>query len=391
MILYNDNDRFAAQWLRTLIADERLPKGEVDERSIADLDADGIPDTFHAFAGIGGWPLALEWAGWEGPVWTGSCPCQPFSTAGKRMGADDERHLWPAFYRLIAERRPATVFGEQVAGRAGRMWLAAVRADLEDLGYAVGAADLPACSVGAPHIRSRLFWVAHAGRSGDQRRLPREARTAPPEAEGETWKRERSGSNARRGSAVHGMADPQGQKRGSGHSVCGRKPHPGEGGWLVYSDGSGSQTGNDASAPTRYGGAAVAAGRMDHLVGAGLERHAGNGDGGREPGWDEADQDRSVATTGAPDGLGHSSGVDEPGIRIGGTGTHGQGAFGGSGGWREIEWLECSDGKARATQPGIRPLADGIPGRVGQLRGYGNAIVPQVAAVFVRAFMEARG
>ena len=67
---------------------------------------------------------------------------------------------WPAFHRLIAERRPPTVFGEQVAGKDGREWLAAVRADLERLGYACGAADMPAAGVGAPHIRQRLWWVA---------------------------------------------------------------------------------------------------------------------------------------------------------------------------------------------------------------------------------------
>ena len=58
----------------------------------------------------------LEWAGWEGPVWTGSCPCQPFSSAGLRAGSDDPRHLWPAWFRLIRECRPDTVFGEQVPG-----------------------------------------------------------------------------------------------------------------------------------------------------------------------------------------------------------------------------------------------------------------------------------
>lgn len=160
---YNDNDRGAAAWLRELIAAGLIPKGEVDERSIKDVEAADLSFTqCHFFAGIGGWPYALQLAGWPAnrPVWTGSCPCQPFSSAGKRKGEADERHLWPSFFRLIRECRPATLFGEQVAGRAGLEWLSRVRADLEAEGYAVGCADLPAGCVGAPHKRQRLFFVA---------------------------------------------------------------------------------------------------------------------------------------------------------------------------------------------------------------------------------------
>jgi len=96
--------------------------------------------------------------------------CQPFSVAGRRRGTSDERHLWPEWFRLIRECRPNVVFGEQVASPAGRTWFDAVSADLEGVGYAVGAADLCAASAGAPHIRQRLYFVAHlssAGRVGD--------------------------------------------------------------------------------------------------------------------------------------------------------------------------------------------------------------------------------
>jgi DNA (cytosine-5)-methyltransferase 1 len=160
--------RLPPQWLRELIADGLIAQGEVDERSILDVrpaDLAGF-DQCHFFAGIGGWSYALRLAGWpdDRPVWTGSCPCQPLSSAGKQKGHADERHIWPAFYELIAECRPSTVFGEQVASKDGREWLAGVRADLEDARYAVGAADLCAAGVGAPHIRQRLFWVADAQR-----------------------------------------------------------------------------------------------------------------------------------------------------------------------------------------------------------------------------------
>lgn len=164
MNYYNDNDKGAVKWIKYLIRKNLIPKGEIDDRDIREIEPrelNGFTQC-HFFAGIGGWSYALQLAGWpaDRPVWTGSCPCQPFSVAGQGRGIDDERHLWPAFRWLIAQCRPATVFGEQVASRDGREWLAGVRSDMEAMGYAVGAADLCAASVGAPHIRQRLWWVA---------------------------------------------------------------------------------------------------------------------------------------------------------------------------------------------------------------------------------------
>jgi DNA (cytosine-5)-methyltransferase 1 len=163
---YNEIDPYAAQWLRNLIAAGHIAPGDVDERSIVDVRAADLCgyEQCHFFAGIGGWSYALRLAGWPDnqPVWTGSCPCQPLSSAGHRKGHADERHLWPAFYRLISECAPAIVFGEQVASKDGREWFAGVRADLEALGYACGAADLCAAGVGAPHVRQRLYWLADA-------------------------------------------------------------------------------------------------------------------------------------------------------------------------------------------------------------------------------------
>jgi len=174
---YNEIDKYAAQWLRNLIAAGHIAPGDVDERSIEEVTADDIKGytQCHFFAGIAGWSLALRFAGWpdDREVWTGSCPCQPFSVAGKQGGADDERHLWPAFQRLIAQQKPATVFGEQVASSDGRTWFAAVRLDLETLGYACGAADLCAAGVGAPHIRQRLWWVADSPRAPQSRQRPK--------------------------------------------------------------------------------------------------------------------------------------------------------------------------------------------------------------------------
>ncbi len=163
---YNEIDPYAAQWLRNLIEAGHIARGDVDERSITDVQAKDLRGYVqaHFFAGIGGWSLALRLAGWpdDRAVWTGSCPCQPLSVAGLQQGHADERHLWPAFYSLIAKCAPAVIFGEQVAGTAGREWFAAVRADLEASGYACGAAIVPACGVGAPHRRDRLWFVADA-------------------------------------------------------------------------------------------------------------------------------------------------------------------------------------------------------------------------------------
>jgi len=166
MNYYNEIDPFCCEWLANLMATGEIPKGFIDDRDIRDVrpaDLAGY-EQCHFFAGIGGWVDALRLAGVpdDRPIWTGSCPCQPFSAAGKHEGTNDERHLWPAFRWLIAQCRPATVFGEQVASKDGRRWLSGVRADLEALGYGVGAADLCAASQGAPHIRQRLFWLADA-------------------------------------------------------------------------------------------------------------------------------------------------------------------------------------------------------------------------------------
>jgi DNA (cytosine-5)-methyltransferase 1 len=161
---YNEIEPYCAAWLRNLIKAGLIEDGEVDERSIVDIRGDDLRgfDRVHFFAGIAGWDLALQLAGWpEGAeVWTGSCPCQPFSSAGKRLGFSDPRDLWPAWRDLIAERQPATIFGEQSA--QSPQWLSRLRSDLEALGYAVGAMPIEASSVGAGHARDRFWFVANA-------------------------------------------------------------------------------------------------------------------------------------------------------------------------------------------------------------------------------------
>lgn len=160
---YNERDPYCAQWLRNLIAAGHIAAGDVDERDIRDVRPDDLRGytQCHFFAGLGGWSLALRLAGWpdDRSVWTGSCPCQPFSAAGRRAGFADERHLWPAYLHLIKERRPTKLYGEQVA--AASDWLGLVRSDLEALEYAVGAMPIEAASAGADHFRDRYWFVAN--------------------------------------------------------------------------------------------------------------------------------------------------------------------------------------------------------------------------------------
>ena len=173
MNYYNEIEPYAVDWLRNLIAAGLIPRGDVDDRSIRDVQASDLKGytQAHFFCGIGLWPLALEWAKWPTtrPVFTGSCPCQPYSTAGRGKAEDDPRNLWPEFLRLITECNPATVFGEQTQSQLGRYWLSGVRNNLEALGYGVGAADLSAAVSGSPMARQRLYWVADSPNIGHER------------------------------------------------------------------------------------------------------------------------------------------------------------------------------------------------------------------------------
>jgi DNA (cytosine-5)-methyltransferase 1 len=174
---YNEWDAYAAEWLRNLIKAGHIAPGEVDERSILDVRPDDLRGfaQVHAFAGIGGWSLALRLAGWpdDRPVWTGSCPCQPYSVAsvavGGAQGQGDSRHLWPVFGALIEKCRPPSVLGEQVADAIQWGWWDEAAMDLERAGYAAASAILRADACGADHERKRLYWVADTCGEGRKR------------------------------------------------------------------------------------------------------------------------------------------------------------------------------------------------------------------------------
>jgi len=376
---YNEFDPFAADWLENLIYVGAIAPGFVDRRSIEDVtpgDLAGFTQC-HFFAGIGVWSHALRAAGWsdDRPVWTGSCPCQPFSAAGKGNGFDDPRHLWPAFHWLIASCRPDAVFGEQVSSKDGLAWLDTVSADLENSDYAFGALDICAAGVGAPHIRQRSYWVGikglddtasarHDGSFGGPEGNPRdETRLRVPSA--------RSG--------VCGLADAHdyGFQRG-----------------LRGRPGTERQ---DFDGPAGRGGPinglahALPTGRAERRT---LARD-GQATGLCASSWvaDSGSQGRRE-NTGSP--LSDENAHGRTG-RHGGK-PNGDNELGGHGKndwprpynveWANSDWLFCRDGKWRPVEPRTFPLANGASNRVGALRGYGNALVAPVAQTFVESVME---
>lgn len=277
---YNEIEPSAVLWLQAAMDAGIIMQGDIDTRPIQEVKPDDLRGytQHHFFAGIGGWSIALRLAGWpdDRPVWTGSCPCQPFSTAGRQKGQSDERHLWSVWFKLIRESSPATVFGEQVANAIAKGWLDSVYDDMEGEGYAVASAVLPACGVGAPHKRDRLWFVAD--KSG--KRL--EERASEP----------LSGAQQLERSSALGNASE-----------------------------------------------------------SGLERHG---------------QPRYVnATQGWEDASRHFAEDD-------------------------LAWINCPDEKARPVKSGLCLLVDGIPARLRKaaLHGFGNAIVPQVAAEFIKSSLE---
>lgn len=357
---YNEHDPFAAQWLRNLIAAGHLPPGDVDERSIEDVAPADLAGYRHChfFAGIGGWPLAMRLAGWpdDEPLWTGSCPCQPFSAAGQGAGFADERHLWPSWFWLITQCQPRALVGEQVASADALKWWDLVATDLEGQGYACAAVDLPAASVGAPHKRQRLWWVADATSEGHDR--GRAGHTGDQPGAVERLERLRDA-----GLVADAERSQRGQKCVTRQNGCDR------------AHDRRRETHGKPRTRSEVRDVADACGeRCDRQPVCLCER------GSQQAGAEVA------GSSGVGD---MADAISERGR--GGESRRGNAADAGIAGetcsfWADCVWLPCTDGKARPTQPGLFPLATGVPNRVGTLRGAGNAIVPQVAAEVLSAW-----
>lgn len=306
MNYYNDFDKNNCIMLGGLMKDGLIPQGVIDNRPIQEVtpkDLDGFQQC-HFFAGMGGWVLAARLAGLDNEegLWTGSCPCQPFSNAGKQKGKEDERHIWPEWLRLIRECKPTRVFGEQVAAAITHGWLDDVCQGLEAEGYSCGAAVLPACSVGAPHRRERLFFVAKSEGTGGRWGEP--------------------------------LEDGGSEKLGGSSQEC--RP-------LANTESK------------RFAEKRGDSGRCEKRSSRGGSM--GDTSGERPQGHWELEQER--CTEGREVEKRHT--------------------------WETGVWVRCADGKARLIEPSVQLLAHGVPERMALLHAVGNAIVPQVAAEFMKA------
>jgi DNA (cytosine-5)-methyltransferase 1 len=400
MNFYNEFDPFAAQWIENLIAQRCIPEGRVDARSITEVRAEDLVGyrQCHWYCGIAGWPEAFRLAGISGcrGIWSKSLPCQPLSSAGKQRGAEDERHLWPESYRLISECRPSLIFGEQSGSKLGREWLDGVFLDLEELGFAVAASDLPAASVGAPHIRQRLYWGAvrladskHDARfSKHEREQGRWVQEAIDAAEccRSSWMADTSDGDGRRGISGEETGTGQDGQRGIGPASSGTACR------LGYSSCDDQRRDQFRGAGPTFGIAAGGSGSgMVDSICSGLEGYAGNGNSRDESG-------RIDSGT-----IGPTSSSDP---------------------WSDWYPVFCRDEKTRRVGSAVQPLAASVPrnmgslesellrlgvdakrstamrkwagsrlakagrNRVGRLRAYGNAIVPPLAAQFIRSFLK---
>jgi DNA (cytosine-5)-methyltransferase 1 len=368
---YNEHDPRTAAWLRELIRHGHIMGGEVDERSVEDVLPGDVAGFIrcHWFAGIGGWDLALLRAKWpdDRPVWTGSPPCQSFSTAGKGGGKLDERHLWPALFHLIGECRPPVFFGENVESSIGHGLLDTIQSDLESQGYAVGSAVLPSAGVGAQDIRSRLWFVGKRGVS-DELASPRSQRCHEQLRKWDESER----------FAETGVSDELGDRQRTRCDGDGLQPI------------QGGRIEREPDARIAGSGATVVMANpsSDRCGGSGQARPT-----------EEGLQPRPEFTGELQDGLERYG----PASRF----------------WDDADWLYCRDDKWRAVESGTYPLVgatqrgplemadglyegmvrggdNGVPidadrtaeARVMRLKGYGNAINPEVAKIFIESYLE---
>ena len=332
---YSEHDPYAARWLINLIGAGHIAPGIVDQRSISDVtpnDLKGFTQC-HFFAGIGIWSHALRRAGVpdEVPVWTGSCPCQPFSAAGKGAGVDDERHLWPHWHHLIRECRPERILIEQVASQDGLGWLDLVSADLEGEDYAFAAADLCAAGFAVGQEWEGAEWLQRAILSCPDPVVAEQLRDFA------NW----SGAN---------LGDGGDHLRQRLYGYAER-----------LADSTGTQT--DAANASRLYTEPASGGTTSSMA----HTDGGNTDDTRPQGWDILPERGYQRVAGAT-GVGQRPDADRP------------------------EWLLCNDPDGprwRPVEPGTFPLADAATARVGRLRAYGNGLDAETATRFVEAVMYA--
>jgi DNA (cytosine-5)-methyltransferase 1 len=421
-VYYNENAPHAVAALKQLMLEGVIAPGVIDDRAIEEVQPDDLRGftQAHFFAGVGAWSVAARHAGWddERPLWTGSCPCQPFSVAGQGRGTDDPRHLWPHLFRLVRAVRPPVLVGEQVAGRAGFGWFDGVSADLEFEDYACRAVDIPACSVNSPQRRNRLYWVAVADTEHDGRY---DASFGQSLSQGKDQGRMLESQGFPTESRPLGILDGR-ITACDRHSVCAypdecddpneccdraRREARTEDEWADIEDGlveHPSRLGRGEGWPeselrSRWAAAASSNGASLLLDHADAERRLQQtrpvgevgGRGSNANAWSDVG-DSKAAILREPRKIGRRKSPP-----------------GGSGFWRDAEWIQCHDGKARRIpESSFRGLAHGVSGTddpIDLAGGYsllvppfkgrsemwklaGNAIVVPLAAEVLRALKE---
>lgn len=407
MHYFNEFDPHAAEILRNLRTAAIIPDGRIDGRSIEAVTPADLAeyDQCHFFAGVGVWSMALRLAGWPDNrrVWTGSCPCQPFSVAGKGKGEADERHLWPVWFKLIAACRPECLFGEQVASPAARDWFDGVCADLESIGYTCGAVIVGAHSAGADHQRQRLYWMAYTKHHG------RGSRDGTKQSAENIERKDAAGCGCSGGLAQSSVPGLEGHS-GDGDGSC-------EPGWIAPQPaGSTSQAGD---AGTVADSASASGPQHEREPGSGSRRQPAEGDSSECRGAGTVGDSGSVRLHARS--AGDCEGQESP------RGAHGTVTDRPSA-WAASFPILCRDGKWRRvpSEPAFFPLADGIASRdidqvrailqgmghseaevkrmlreprslvamagkhrTALLRVAGNAIVLQLAVEFITVAMEA--
>jgi len=337
---YNEFDPKAAAWLRQLIINGDIADGTVDERSIIEVEASDLEGftQHHFFAGVGVWSYALRNAGWgeDRPVATASLPCQPFSAAGNQRGKSDDRHLLPHFLELVGQCNFHTIFGEQVESAIRHEWLDDLQTVMERENYTVGHCILGAHSIGKPHIRKRIYWVAQC-RMGNTDNARLQEHREP----GELYIRE---------------SDRQNQER------------------LNLDTGISDRVANSNGEQCKQG--------LQSLPGGQAERHRGNSEHSRVGNSDSdgcKEGGETTQTTGHRDSIDSASGIDWLYCR--------------DEKYRPIKSgiKPLVDGIARgvvySSDSVITPNAS-AEARTIRLKGYGNAIVAPVAEEFIRATMD---
>jgi site-specific DNA-cytosine methylase len=483
---YNEIDPKAAAWIRELIKAKLITDGEVDERSIVDVQSNDVRNfrRCHWFAGIAGWEYALRLAGIpdDYPVWTASLPCQPFSAAGKQLGKADERHLLPHFLALVRQCKPRILFGEQVANAI------TVTGQLRNQDQ-----DLQLLQKKQAYIRL----LAELQRSGGKslRTLQELGEIEKEGKQTEKLFELQEMANREQGCRLGQFCDLSGKRAGFGFGHYGGMGAGEDRFGFLRNDRNTLRFGDPESlecalfrqnrqqsglSEEQYESRALCLECDDEYLGrtedfgsiewdhesAQEQIHSANREidesleGTHTRGWLDdlqATMEAEGYTVGAAVLGAHSVGSfhqrqrlywvadssrtgsqrsikqnlcgtgwrEERGSiasnsqvnRMGDTASVRQcGRFSDSGKvkskmpWAgpEITWLECRDNKYRPIKPGIKPLVDGLPrgmvrssdsgapilanetgeARAMRLKGYGNAIVPQVAAEFISAFMD---